>query len=93
VVGLLAYLLVLIAPIAGALQSPRDSQFRSRLYGTLIVVVGFVCCGAINLMFGFELMTTLYVCFAAILLGYCRDRGAVGVPSSLPAVQQAAVSG
>jgi O-antigen ligase len=73
VVGLLAYLLVLIAPIAGALKSPRDGQFRSRLYGSLILVVGYACCGAINLMFGFELMTTLYVCFAAILLGYCRD--------------------
>lgn len=79
IAGLVAYVMVLAAPLVSVLQSPRDSQFQARLYGVLVLLVGYVCCGAVNLMFGFELMTTLYVAFAAILLTWCRD-DAVGGP-------------
>jgi len=81
IVGLLSYALLLIGPVVGALRSPRDSQFKSRLYAVLILVVGYVCCGAVNLMIGFELMTTFYVCMVAIVLGYCRDEP---LPPRLP---------
>lgn len=73
VVGLIAYALVLLAPIVGAATSVRDAQYWGRLYLSLILSAGFACCGAVNLLFGFEYMTTLYVVFAAIFLGYCRD--------------------
>lgn len=71
--GLAAYLLVLAAPIAGALASPRDSQYRARLLGVSVLVVGYFICGLTYLTFGYEYGTTIYVCLAAILLGYCRD--------------------
>lgn len=73
VVGLLAYLLALLAPIVSAATSPRDSQFRGRLFLALSLSAGYLCCGAVNLLLGFEFMTTLYVCFAAVFIGYCRD--------------------
>lgn len=73
VVGLLAYAMVLLAPILGAAYSARDSQYRGRLYGALVLSAVYVCCGAVNILFGFEFTTTMYVILAAILLGYCRD--------------------
>jgi O-antigen ligase len=73
VFGLLAYLLVLCAPVAGALTSPHDSQYRSRLAGSVLLAVGYFVCGLTYLLFGYEFHTTLYICLAAILLGYCRD--------------------
>ncbi len=71
--GLLAYALALLGPIVSAWRSPRDSQYRVRLYAVLVLTVGYACCGAINLLFGFEFMTTFYICSAAIFIGYCRD--------------------
>ena len=76
-VGLLAYLLVLLAPVVSALRSPRDSQFKARLFLALNLSTGFACCGAVNLLFGFEFMTTMYVVLAAVFIGYCRDEPAL----------------
>jgi O-antigen ligase len=73
VVGLVAYALVLLAPIVSAARSARDTQYRGRLYLGLTLSAGFACCGAVNLLFGFEYMTTLYVVFAALFVGFCRD--------------------
>jgi O-antigen ligase len=77
IVGLIAYVLVLLAPIVSAATSPRDTQFRGRLFLAISLSAGFLCCGAVNLLFGFEFMTTLYVVFAAIFIGYCRDAPAL----------------
>lgn len=72
-VGLFAYLLVLLAPIVSALRSSRDGQRGGRIFLGWSLSAGYLCCGAVNLLFGFEFMTTMYVCFAAIFIGYCRD--------------------
>jgi O-antigen ligase len=77
IVGLFAYVLVLLAPVVSAATSPRDMQFRGRLFLAISLSAGFLCCGAVNLLFGFEFMTTLYVVFAAIFIGYCRDAPAL----------------
>jgi O-antigen ligase len=77
IVGLFAYLLVLMAPIVSALRSSRDSQFKARLFLALNLSAGFACCGAVNLLFGFEFMTTMYVVLAAIFIAYCRDKPAL----------------
>lgn len=73
VVGLIAYLLVLLAPIASLRDAPRDSQWRGRVFAALVLSISYFFAGAVNLMFGFELMTTLYVICAAVFIGYCRD--------------------
>ena len=71
--GLLAYGLILLAPLAGAIRSRRDSQYGARLTGAIVLSVGYAVCGLSYLMFGFEYHTTLYPCLAAIVLGFCRD--------------------
>jgi O-antigen ligase len=73
VVGLLAYGLAVFAPIASVLASPRDSQFRGRLYGVLVLCSGYIVCGTVNMLLGFEYLTTFFIATAAILTGYCRD--------------------
>ncbi|HEV7277739.1 MAG TPA: O-antigen ligase family protein [Devosiaceae bacterium] len=74
IVGLIAYLLVLLAPLLGAFRSERDGQFGARAYGAAALVVGYAACGTVNLLFGFEYLTTFYILLAAILLGFCRDQ-------------------
>lgn len=71
--GLLAYGLILLAPLLGAFRSVRDSQFPSRVTGAVVLSVGYAACGLTYLMFGYEFHTTLYVCLTAIVLGFCRD--------------------
>jgi O-antigen ligase len=73
ILGILAYFGILIAPLAGALLSPRDSQFGARITGTALLGGGYFICGLTNTLFGFEFLTTLYVALAAILLAFCRD--------------------
>lgn len=73
ILGLLAYALLLIAPIAGAFALPPDSQSRFRMAAAIGLPVAYGIFGITYLTFGYELHTTLYVCFMAIILGYCRD--------------------
>jgi len=75
VVGVGIYFTILAAPIIGVLRrSPRDGQFDVRLYGVLVLVVGYVFDGLTDLMLGFEFHTAFYATLVAILLGYCRDQ-------------------
>ncbi|HEV7276285.1 MAG TPA: O-antigen ligase family protein [Devosiaceae bacterium] len=71
--GLLAYVLVLVAPALAVHNSPRDGQLQARRFGVSVLIVGYGVCGAVNLLFGFEFMTTFYVLISALLAGYCQD--------------------
>jgi O-antigen ligase len=73
VVGIVAYLVMLAAPLVGILRTPRDSQFPVRLYGGVVLIAAYVFDGLTDLMLGFEFHTAIYACLAAILIGYCRD--------------------
>lgn len=72
-IGVIAYGLVLLSPVVGALASPPDSQRRRRLLGAALLATGYFACGLSYVMFGYEYPGTLFACFAAILLGFCRD--------------------
>jgi O-antigen ligase len=80
IVGIAAYLLLLVTPIAAAWRSPRDSLFHMRLYGCAVLVISYFFAGLTDLMFGFEFHTAIYVCLSAILLGYCREERAPEAP-------------
>jgi O-antigen ligase len=80
--GLVAYALILLAPLLGAIGSVRDSQYAARLTGAIVLSLGYFACGLTYIMFGYEFHTTLYVCLAAIVLGFCRDAPAQRSPIS-----------
>lgn len=74
--GVLIYLGLLAAPLLAAWRSIRDSQYKARLVGTALLVLSYVVMGLTDTMLSFELHTSLYVGFTAVLLTFCRDRPA-----------------
>jgi len=83
--GLIAYALIIIGPLLGALRGPHDTQYSARLAAALIIATGYFVCGLTYLMFGYEFHTELYVCLAAVIVGYCRDEP---IRPLVPATQQ-----
>jgi O-antigen ligase len=75
-IGVACYVALLATPIVAAVISVQDSQYRLRLYGSIVLSIAYFCDGLTDLMFGFEFHTALYTAILAILLGYCRDREA-----------------
>jgi O-antigen ligase len=73
VVGIVLYLIILTAPLIGALLSPRDALRPFRLYATTTMTIVYAGGGLTDLMFGFEFHTFLFAMLAAIVLGYCRE--------------------
>jgi len=76
--GLVAYALIIAAPVVGALASPRDSLRPARLYGAGALSLLYLTLGGTNLMLGWELQTTTYAMLTALLLGWCRPVPASG---------------
>lgn len=74
VVGVLAYVAIVTAPIVGAVFSPRDSLRTFRIYGATVLTIVYVGGGLTDLMFGFEFHTSLFAMLTAILLHFCRER-------------------
>ena len=74
-----------LSALLGAFRSVRDSQFSARITGAVVLSVGYAACGLSYLMFGYEFHTTLYVCLAAIVLGFCRDAPVMRAPAVNPA--------
>ena len=74
VVGVAIYFLLLLTPIIACLRSPRDSQYRMRLYGCVMLMGSYFTLGLADVMIGFELHTALFVALTALLLSYCRDQ-------------------
>lgn len=70
--GLLAYGLILAAPIVGAIGSPRDGLRGTRIYAALALSLTYAVLGSFNLMFGWELQTATYVMASALVLGWLR---------------------
>lgn len=72
-VGVVCWLALLAAPVAGALASPRDSLFRARLYVCVQLSVSYFVFGLTDFTLGYDLPTTLYAFLTAIVLGALRD--------------------
>jgi O-antigen ligase len=71
--GLAVYVLLLALPVVSCLTSPRDSQYRTRVYGGALLAISYFVLGLPDTMLSFPLHNTLYVVMTAMLLNYCRD--------------------
>jgi O-antigen ligase len=71
--GLLAYLTLLLTPVVAAFRSARDRFYRARVFGTTVLVASYAVLGLNSLMFGFEVHTALFCGVAGVLLGCCRE--------------------
>ena len=72
VIGIACLVVLLAAPLAGALASGRDSLFRVRLYCCLELSAATAASGLTDFTLGYDLPTTLYVFLTAIVLGAFR---------------------
>ena len=75
VIGILLYVVIISAPLIGAILGPRDSLRTFRLYGATVLTIIYIGGGLTDLMFGFEFHTFLFIMLTAILLHFCRERG------------------
>jgi O-antigen ligase len=74
VVGLGCLAAMLIAPVVGALASPRDRYFSVRLYCCAALSLGYAASGLTDSVLGFDAPTTLYAFLTAIVLGAFREQ-------------------
>jgi len=75
VVGIVAWLATIVAPVVGVLVLPRDRFANLRLYCALLLSVSFFIFGLTDMTFGYDLPTTLHAFLTAIVLGAFREPG------------------
>lgn len=80
ILGILAYMTMIAAPIIAASARPRGKDFIARLYGAIVLSVGFAISGLTNLLLGNGLQTTLFCFMAVLIIGLgcdksCNDGG------------------
>ncbi len=73
VVGVAAWIALLVAPILGTLGVPRDGLSLARLYIVTTLSIGAFVFGLTDMTIGYDLTTTLYVFLTAIVLGAFRE--------------------
>lgn len=73
IVGVLALIAILAAPVVGAMAGPRDRLFRARLYCCLQLSVGYFVFGLTDFTMGYDLQTTLYAFLTAMILTTFRE--------------------
>lgn len=72
-VGILCFLVLSVIPVVAVLQSPRDSQFTSRLYLAVTMCVGYAVFQLTFLLIGFEFHTVQYAFMTMVILAFVRD--------------------
>jgi len=74
--GVIAWLLLLAAPVAGYLGLPGEARTRARLHAILVLVGGYFALGLADIMLASPAQLTLYVALTAIVLATGRPETA-----------------
>lgn len=69
IVGIAAWLAIIVAPVAGALATRRDAGFQLRLYLSLLLASSALVFGITDFTLGYDLPTSLHAFLAAVALG------------------------
>lgn len=73
IVGFICLAAFLVAPVVGALASPRDRYFSVRLYACLVLSTGYAIFGLTDSTIGYDAPTTLYAYLTALVIGALRE--------------------
>jgi O-antigen ligase len=76
ILGLIAWLLLLAAPITGYLSLPQAARTRPRLHAILVLVGGYFALGLADIMLASPAQLTLYVALTTIVLATGRPETA-----------------
>lgn len=82
IVGVAALVIILAAPIAGVLTTPRDGLFALRVYGASSIVMLYALSGLTDMVIGYDMPTFGFAMMSAIVLGAFRERP---TPATSPA--------
>jgi O-antigen ligase len=73
VVGIIAWIATIAAPLVGVVLMPRDRFANLRLYCALILSASLFIFGLTDMTLGYDLPTTLHAFLTAIVLGAFRE--------------------
>lgn len=76
VLGIVAYLLFLLAPLVEVLRAPAFEQRRGLLVVVSVLVLGFFVMGSTNAVLGLLTLTVLYSCISVVVGALCGQANA-----------------
>ena len=68
-VGILAYAMMIFAPVVGAISSQRGELFLVRIYAATLLTVTYLIFGLTDMTIGYDLPTTSFAILSAVILG------------------------
>tara|TARA_R100000365_G_scaffold1121_1_gene4004 strand:- start:46 stop:756 length:711 start_codon:yes stop_codon:yes gene_type:complete len=68
--GIISYFAMLAAPVVGVMAGPKDRVFLGRVYGALVLAVGFFVFGLTSRLMGQALQLTLFCMMTMIIARY-----------------------
>lgn len=74
--GLAAYLVIVVSPMVSALRSPADGQRAFRVAATMAMSAGILGFGLTDSVFVFELGKTVFCLGSIAIIAFCRDGAA-----------------
>lgn len=73
VIGILAYLILMAAPVVSAWRSPRTANWGIRLTAALGLTGAYMAMGAVDVMFVFEIPKSMFVLCSAVIMAFFLD--------------------
>ncbi len=70
IAGIISYFAMLAAPVVGVMAGPKDRVFLGRVYGALVLAVGFFVFGLTSRLMGQALQLTLFCMMTMIIARY-----------------------
>lgn len=80
VAGIVAYCVMMAAPVVSALRSPRTERWALRVCAALGFAFGYIAMGLTDTMFVFEIPKSMYCLGAVIIMAFFLDAPPVAVP-------------
>ena len=73
ITGIVAYVVLMAAPVVSALRSPRTEHWALRVCAALGFSLGYVAMGLTDTMFVFEIPKSMYCLGAVIIMAFFLD--------------------
>jgi O-antigen ligase len=73
IIGIIAYLILMAAPLVSAIRSPRTANWPIRITAAVGLVACYMAMGLVDTMFVFEIPKSMYVLCSAVIMAFFLD--------------------
>jgi O-antigen ligase len=73
IIGIVAYLILMAAPLVSAIRSPRTANWPIRVTAAVGLIACYMAMGLVDTMFVFEIPKSMYVLSAAVIMAFFLD--------------------